>query len=417
MIRSLRFVSLLATGAAWFTLSAARPVTASPQADGPILSTAAGWNFAGTGPGAPTGQSATDYAAGKDVYTAHNGKSSATIKALSDKPQGFRAMTQGMKAAAYRGKRLRLSGYLKTSNVPDSTSLSGLWMRLDGLNGFIAFNNSSAHPLKGTTDWTRMSVVLDVPEAAQAIYFGVVFQGTGQIWADDLTLEAVDPNTVAADPNPRPVTQADIDAYPTQPTNLDFEEASTGTGPIDPLAIAPGWRSRSATGDYDCRRDTTISHRGSASATIKSNAANPATFRPLAQRVRADQYRGKRIRMTGYLKTSNVQDGAVLWMRVDGADQALTFDNMMDGPKKRAVKGTTDWQAYSIVLDVPEASQAIYFGALLGGPGQLWLDDVALETVDQKQVASTDIEPNLERKVSQEHKKLKSQPVNLDYER
>jgi len=54
---------------------------------------------------------------------------------------------------------------------------------------------------------------------------------------------------------------------------------------------------------------------------------------------------------------------AGFWLRIDGKEnpkQQLGFDNMNNRP----VKGTTDWKLYQIVLDVPENSGLINFGAL-----------------------------------------------------
>jgi hypothetical protein len=65
-------------------------------------------------------------------------------------------------------------------------------------------------------------------------------------------------------------------------------------------------------------------------------------------------------------------------MRVDGPrSQTLAFDNMY----RRGVHGTTEWRAYAVVLDVPDAATGIAFGALLSGDGTLWVDDLTFEVV------------------------------------
>jgi hypothetical protein len=66
-------------------------------------------------------------------------------------------------------------------------------------------------------------------------------------------------------------------------------------------------------------------------------------------------------------------------MRVDGSDRqrSLAFDNMQN----RAVKGTTDWQRYDVVLDVAEEAGAIAFGILLSGRGQGWISGIRFEPV------------------------------------
>ena len=62
-------------------------------------------------------------------------------------------------------------------------------------------------------------------------------------------------------------------------------------------------------------------------------------------------------------------------MIIDG--ELLGFDNMMP----RAVKGTTDWKRYEVVLDVLPETVNIFFGTLLSGSGRVWVDDLKLETV------------------------------------
>ncbi|MDJ1466539.1 S41 family peptidase [Xanthocytophaga flava] len=103
-----------------------------------------------------------------------------------------------------------------------------------------------------------------------------------------------------------------------------------------------------------------------------------------------DNYPGKKITLTGYIKTENVTDGyAGLWMRID---PSIAFDNM----KKNGVKGTTDWKKYEITLDMnPEKTKQIVVGGLLVGKGKMWLDNLSI-TIDGKDV--NDLKP-FERKV------------------
>lgn len=63
----------------------------------------------------------------------------------------------------------------------------------------------------------------------------------------------------------------------------------------------------------------------------------------------------------------------------------LKFDNM----QSRAISGTTEWNVYSCVLDVPRESEVLNIGILLCGKGQVWLDTVSLTEVDQT-VPTTD---------------------------
>jgi hypothetical protein len=114
-----------------------------------------------------------------------------------------------------------------------------------------------------------------------------------------------------------------------------------------------GWfKAGSHPGDYAMIIDRAEKQSGAASATIRCTADPPAEgFGTLMQQCGAKPYCGKRLRVTGSIKSKDVEGWAGLWVRVDGLDKSgLAFDNMM----KRPIKGTTDWTKYAIVLDVPE---------------------------------------------------------------
>src|SRR5689334_7339310 len=145
--------------------------------------------------------------------------------------------------------------------------------------------------------------------------------------------------------------------------------------------IPTGWQAvTDGTADYTvaadgARRD---GGQGFAGATIKANVESPRGSAMLAQSVRADAYRGKRIRLSGYLKTIGVNEGtAVLFMRVDGDGVVQTSDFMQNRP----LMLTTDWTRAEIVLDVPRNAIGFTYGFMLGGSGQAWLDDVRLDEV------------------------------------
>jgi len=199
---------------------------------------------------------------------------------------------------------------------------------------------------------------------------------------------------------------------------LVAEHTSRLPKPLEPtIAGMPvGWRRTPSDSSnlYSMTVDTNVKHGGKASASIKFTCGEENVFGSLAQSVAADDYRGKRVRLTGWLKTENAKE-AGLWMRVDGERQMLGFDNMLS----RAVKGTTDWKQYQVVLDVPAEAVNIFFGTVTAGAGQVWADDFKLEIVGQEvpttnQLSAEDMKreyPNRNRKKSDA-----KQPVNLGFE-
>jgi len=128
-------------------------------------------------------------------------------------------------------------------------------------------------------------------------------------------------------------------------------------------------------------------------------------FGTMMQMIKADKYKGKRVRLSAYLKAEDVKGSAVLWMRVDGSNpgNVLAFDNMND----RAIKGTLDWKKYSVVLDVPaKDSNMVAFGFIIAGSGKLWVSEMAFETVDKSVPVTAK---------GMETPAQPDEPVNLDF--
>ena len=81
---------------------------------------------------------------------------------------------------------------------------------------------------------------------------------------------------------------------------------------------------------------------------------------------------GRHVRITGWLKTKDVRGWASEFVIIVGLDgRHLQYDDMSNRP----IRGTTDWQQYEIVTDLPDEACIIYFGPDLYGPGELWGDD------------------------------------------
>lgn len=151
---------------------------------------------------------------------------------------------------------------------------------------------------------------------------------------------------------------------------------------------------------YKVSRDASVTHDGKKSASLTSIGASKG-FGTLMQAFVPRDYRGKRVRLSAWVKASDVKDWAGVWMRVDGADKkVLSFDNM----QSRAIKGTKEWSRYEVVLDVGDSATNVAFGLLLSGEGTLWISGISMQPVD-KSVPTTS--PSL-NDVSQE-------PKNLDF--
>jgi len=166
-----------------------------------------GWIAAGSTP--------TEFDMGTDVAMAHGGKASGFIRSKAARPSGFGTLMQMCKAGQYRGQRVRLSAWVKSESI---TGWAGVWMRVDGEDDkALAFDNMQSRPITGTRAWTRHDVVLDVASNAKNLAFGILLNGTGAAWIDEVRFEVVD----------KSVATTGIESggqLAAEPTNLDFEK-------------------------------------------------------------------------------------------------------------------------------------------------------------------------------------------------
>ena len=161
--------------------------------------------------------------------------------------------------------------------------------------------------------------------------------------------------------------------------------------------------------EYLASLDTSNFHSGSRCAHLYpgDNLNSDESWATLMQQMRGAEYIGKRLRMSLWVKTKDVTGWVAPWMRVDGIEgrsSPLSFDNFCT----RQIKSTTDWTKYDIVLDVPAGSVNIAFGVMLGGRGDVWIDEFSFEIVS-KDVPVTDCPCSSYFRESEE-------PKNLNFE-
>jgi hypothetical protein len=176
-----------------------------------------GWLAAGSHP--------QDYEMTVDTAVKHSGKAGAHIKFIGEKAEGFETLMQEFKAYDYRGKRVRMSAWMKSENA-DSANL---WMRLDGSKSVLGFDNMGNRPVKGTTDWKKYEITLDVPHDTVEIAFGAFVADKGEAWLDDFGFDVAGEDVPSTNMLTPEQTKEEHDMrispqLPKKPVNLDFEE-------------------------------------------------------------------------------------------------------------------------------------------------------------------------------------------------
>jgi C-terminal processing protease CtpA/Prc len=167
---------------------------------------------------------------------------------------------------------------------------------------------------------------------------------------------------------------------------LNFETGQLGGG-------AQGW-GRGGTVALDDK----IVHGGRWSARIERPAGSSGSLSGITKVLPMD-FAGKRLEMRGFLRTQDVTGFVGMWMREDGESGRVEFDNM----QSRALKGTNDWQEYSISLPINPDGKQLFFGVFVTETGTVWVDDLQL-LVDGKPIREA---PRVERPKT---------PVDTDHE-
>jgi hypothetical protein len=101
------------------------------------------------------------------------------------------SVMQAVDATPYRGKTVRLTGWVRGDGA--TTTAASVWLRIDcegNRRGF--FDNAQDRPVS-KAEWTRIVIEGRVPADAVTINLGCLMEGPGTADFDDLTLEPVEP--------------------------------------------------------------------------------------------------------------------------------------------------------------------------------------------------------------------------------
>lgn len=154
--------------------------------------------------------------------------------------------------------------------------------------------------------------------------------------------------------------------------------------PVDKEVPLPGgWRLKAnpSVEHYRIGLDHQVFHGGKSAGLLESQAAQfqQNHYASMVQSLDVRSHLGKRMRLSAFLKTQDVQESAYLEVNIPYlyADDAANFR------QKPGLQGSTDWKSYSVEFIVNDtmATAEIEFSVYLIGPGRVWIDDVSLEFV------------------------------------
>jgi hypothetical protein len=299
------------------------------------------------------------YHAAVDRVLVHGGRASGRLEPAVASPLGYGTLMQLVRAADYRGKRLRMTAAVRGNAIEGR---GDLWLRVQGTESPADGPGlgGGRYRLAGSFEWRSLAIVFDVPPMADSIQWGVGLDGRGAMWIDDVRLEEV---------------AADVPLEHGDQRSLALENGGFENAPDRPT----GWfLSGGGSGDFEAAVDRGQRAAGQASARLQPRVAAPTGYATLMQTIRADHHGGKRMRARAQLRARGVLAGD-FWLRVQAAYSPQDGPGLAGG--SCPLSGDSEWTLCEIVFDVPAAGEEIQLGAGLAGPGTIWLDQVSLEAV------------------------------------
>jgi RNA polymerase sigma factor (sigma-70 family) len=250
------------------------------------------------------------------------------------------------KGSPLLGKRIRITGWLKSSNAQNwAAAYMCIWSKDQGFCRVDTMDNRDDRLiLRGTMDWQQIEFVTDVPKEPCVIFVGPDLYGPGELWGDDFQIDLA-----ASD---APITDDRI------------------------------WRHTSETPNtYSETTDYLNTHDGHPTVCLAytSSVAPRGAWMWWGQKIRApdfDKYKGHSMRMSGWVKTENVSGRLQPCVRPWDKNGKWGKDSMAGD---YSLKGTLDWTHFFVTGAIAKDTRHIDTPFILWGSGKVWIDMESLK--------------------------------------
>jgi hypothetical protein len=234
-----------------------------------------------------------------------------------------------------RGRRVRLETRLRSEDGDATVRLS--MTVLDTRNRTLTSDNMDDRPLRGAFGWTPASIVLDVPEAAATIGYGITVSGAGPIHVAGVRLDPVEADV--------PVTSV-------------------------------GWTLSAPPGTYEVLEEPGERGGGGRQLVVRSATDDPAGAFLLRWETGGDHL-GRVVRLTAWLRGEGVEPGAGLLL---SAIDARTSEESGDQPEM-PLHGTFGWREVAVTASIPGDAAGVAYGVVMAGRGAVHIAEPRLEIV------------------------------------
>jgi hypothetical protein len=151
------------------------------------------------------------------------------------------------------------------------------------------------------------------------------------------------------------------------PVNLNFEATAPGALPSGWEVSPPGEGTTAETVGEGCPE-------GVRCARLTRKDAGPG-YSALVEVVRAEAFRGKRIRLRATLRMASGAGRSLLYLQVNrSASQHETLTGQAAGAA---------WRRDELLTDVSKDAETLQFGLVVAGPGEAWIDAVEVQVLGE----------------------------------
>lgn len=207
------------------------------------------------------------------------------------------------------------------------------------------------------TEWVEREARAYVPPGTNVLFVRAGLIGTGQVFFDDASLTLL----------PAPPA-----AKPAQGENLYADPGFEQGGLAWDLAIPPYEGSK-------ITLDSTVAHTGRNSLRLSDFWDGLVEARiGVGQPFEGRALRGKRVRLTAWLKGDSLHGTAFVKIYAQGLKSRVT-----QSPGAELLSETWDWKPLAIELDIPADAELVWANiqALAPARGTVWVDDARFEVV------------------------------------
>jgi len=260
----------------------------------------------------------------------------ATLRA-GDGAAGEASMSQTVLAGelrALRGRRARLEARLRSEDG-EATVRLGMTV-LDARNRILTSDNMEDRALLGAFGWTPASIVVDVPEAAAAVGYGISVSGAGPIHVAGVRLE---------------------------PVGADLPVTSFG------------WTLSAPPGTYEVLEEPGERGGGGQQLVVRAATADSPGAVLLRWETIGD-YRGRVVRLRAWLRGEDVEPGAGLVLSAIDAEPSEELGEEPQTP----LHGTFGWQEVSVTAPIPGDAEGVVYGVVMAGRGVVHIAEPRLDT-------------------------------------